>query len=85
MPYIKQEERPRLDMLINKLSMEIASPGQLNYIITSLIKEYMYEQGLSYANIASVTGVINNVKDEFYRRVAVPYENKKIEENGDVY
>jgi hypothetical protein len=26
-----------------------------------------------------------NVKQEFYRRVAMPYEDSKIAENGDVY
>jgi hypothetical protein len=32
-----------------------------------------------------MTGVIENVKTEFYRRVAVPYEDKKIADNGDVF
>jgi len=30
-------------------------------------------------------GVLENVKQEMYRRLAAPYEDKKAEENGDVY
>ena len=34
--------------------------------------------------IAVSTGVLENIKQEFYRRVALPYEEKKIIENGDI-
>jgi hypothetical protein len=30
------------------------------------------------------TGVIENVKQEFYRRLASKYEDAKIEQNGDI-
>lgn len=30
-------------------------------------------------------GAVEGAKTEFYRRIAVPYEEKKIRENGDVY
>jgi len=30
----------------------------------------------SYAKVAMLTGVLENVKQEFYRRVAVPYEEE---------
>ena len=38
----------------------------------------------SYSKIAMVTGVLENVKQEFYRRIAASYEDKKIVENGDI-
>jgi hypothetical protein len=38
----------------------------------------------SYVKIAMITGVLENIKQEFYRRVASPYEDKKILENGDI-
>jgi hypothetical protein len=38
----------------------------------------------SYPKIAMITGVLENIKQEFYRRVASPYEDKKILENGDI-
>jgi hypothetical protein len=31
-----------------------------------------------------VTGVLENIKQEFYRRIASQYEDKKILENGDI-
>jgi hypothetical protein len=38
----------------------------------------------SYPKIAMITGVLENIKQEFYRRVASNYEDKKILENGDI-
>jgi len=32
-----------------------------------------------------VIGALEACKLEFYRRAVVPYEDKKIKENGDVY
>jgi hypothetical protein len=37
-----------------------------------------------YGTVATVSGVLKNVNDEFYRRVAAPYEDKQITRNGDV-
>jgi hypothetical protein len=31
-----------------------------------------------------MTGVLENIKQEFYRRAAAPYEDRKINQNGDV-
>jgi hypothetical protein len=80
MPYIKQEDRKRIDIHGRFPSNE----GELNYLITRLVKQY-WDEDPRYRTIADITGVLENVKQEFYRRIAVPYEDKKIEENGDVY
>ena len=37
-----------------------------------------------YGSIATVTGVFKNIADEFYRRIAAPYEDRQISANGDV-
>lgn len=37
------------------------------------------------ANALSLLGVVASAQAEFYRRVAVPYEDAKIALNGDVY
>ena len=58
--------------------------GGLNYVITKLITEY-WRQNPKYDTIATITGVLENVKQEFYRRVAIKYEDDKQIENGDVY
>ena len=59
--------------------------GVLNYAITRICLNYIARKGLSYRNINEVIGVLECAKQEFYRRVAVPYEEKKKKENGDVY
>lgn len=83
MPYIPQESR---EFIRDIVDWDERSTGELNFLITTLIKDYIrVNGGLNYQRIAEVTGVLKNVSDEFYRRVAVPYEDKKREENGDVY
>ena len=84
MPYIDQESRKYFEKYVENLP-EIGSAGELNYYITQVIKKYWEDTGIGYVTIAVITGVLENVKNEFYRRVAVPYEIEKIEANGDVY
>ena len=79
MPYIKPEARKNL------LSHQAVNPGALNYNITSLCNDYLYSQGVNYATLNEIVGVLECAKLEFYRRMAVPYENQKMFENGDVY
>jgi len=43
------------------------------------------KKGLSYSNVNEIIGALECIKLELYRRVAAPYEDLKIEENGDVY
>ena len=80
MPYIVNSAREQLDDggLPN-------SAGELNYMSSSLIDEYLHEYGKNYTNINEVIGVLECAKLELYRRVAAPYEDEKIEQNGDVY
>jgi hypothetical protein len=97
MPYVKPEHRSVLDPAIRELAErlsevarslpeETAFAGLLNYACTSLALEVVHARfgRLRYGVIATVTGVFKNVADEFYRRVAVPYEDRQIEKNGDV-
>ena len=80
MPYIVNSAREQLDNggLPN-------SAGELNYVISSLVDEYLQEYGKNYTNINEVIGVLECAKLELYRRVAAPYEDDKIDQNGDVY
>ena len=85
MPYIKQDDRKVFDECLYELSNTVWTEGDLNYCITMLLKLYLEREGLCYKNINRLMGVLECVKQEFYRRVASPYEDKKIFENGDVY
>ena len=78
MPYVDPEVRGPAEFVPE-------TAGELNYALTKVIQGYMLRTGLSYTIINDVIGALEGAKLEFYRRVAVPYENKKIAENGDVY
>lgn len=80
MPYIKQHQRE--DILENVEAP--TDPGELNYVITRVVFEYYKGRG-NYQAINDVLGALEGAKLEFYRRVAAPYEDRKKEENGDVY
>jgi len=102
MPYIKQEQRTRLNAKIDNLALEIfdllpareggkvgkeldpSAKGLLNYAITRLLIR-MDGDITSYSKINDFIGVLECCKLELYRRMAAPYENEKIKENGDVY
>ncbi|MCI0526071.1 MAG: hypothetical protein L0Y56_01275 [Nitrospira sp.] len=82
MPYIAQESRA--PMLSGEIQPKDWTPGDLNFLITVTLNAYVEGHGLSYSIINDVIGALECAKAEFYRRVAVPYEDQKIIENGDV-
>lgn len=96
MPYIKIEEREELDSYIKELvnaikytKTNLNNPndfknhlGRINYVFSRILSGVMGD--INYSNIAMATGVIENIKQEFYRRAASTYEDKKIQENGDI-
>ena len=87
MPYIKKEQRPELDELINPLIEKVKSlpmeeqDGSLNYTMTRLLKGIYPTK---YFHFNRALGVLTAVKEEFYRVFVGPYEDTKIEENGPV-
>ena len=94
MPYINESARLELDSCIenmveclthgNDVSNEEFTVllGEINYCFSRILAKSMGET--SYSKIAMITGVLENVKQEFYRRIATSYEEKKIVENGDI-
>ena len=99
MPYIDEDVRFELDSCIDKMAdclmlghvnnkEDISNEeftvllGEINYSFSRIISKTMCEP--SYSKIAMITGVLENIKQEFYRRVAEPYENIKIRSNGDI-
>jgi len=86
MPYIKKLDRTKFYPLIYDIADKIKSEGELNYAITCIILEYLNNnRPNSYALLNKIIGVLECIKQEFYRRMVIPYEEKKIEENGEVY
>lgn len=85
MPYIKPEKRKEIETG-KKQRQELTGPGELNYMITMLLIGYVSQDpNGGYQAINDCLGALEGAKLEFYRRLAVPYENKKKKENGDVY
>ena len=101
MPYITASRRAHLEPAIAQLKAALTTagdrnivpggdnkmePGDLNYAITRLSMAFLENRGtLNYHSLALITGVLENVKQELYRRAAAPYEDRKIADNGDVY
>jgi hypothetical protein len=80
MPYITQEARDRL-----KNTKTPTTAGELNYILTMEILYYFKGYGKNYQAINDVIGALEGAKAEFQRRIVAPYEDTKIEDNGDLY
>lgn len=95
MPYIKREDRKinnpliatpgKVELIDWNRPIAIRTPGELNFAMTILASEYVRRRGMSYTVANEVMGVFASAQSEFYRRVVVPYEDKKCAENGDVY
>ena len=88
MPYVIQASRARLQPIADGLARSLPTDptaGELNYLFTRLALEFVRRRGMSYQSVNDVTGALHNCASEFYRRVAAPYEDAKIRENGDVF
>jgi len=94
MPYISEINRNKLDPCIEQVIQCIKntqlsntynlqdSLGDINYTFSRITAGLMEKP--SYSKIAMITGVLENIKQEFYRRVASSYEDQKIVINGDI-
>ena len=85
MPYIKADRRAALDDNSWYADPEPQNAGELNYALTLIALGYIARKGKKYQHINDVVGALEGAKMEFYRRLAAPYEDTKIAENGDVY
>ncbi len=91
MPYINQQIRDDLDYEVERLIDKLLylrpelRGGALNYIICTLAyRVWGLKDKMRYAAIAEAIGHVNCAALELYRRFAAPYEDKKMEENGDI-
>ena len=89
MPYIKEEDKGKYNTYIRSISRQINRLGYLErlgdmkYVITEFLLESLpFDR---YFNFIIAKVLLEDVKHEFERRLQDPYEDRKIEENGDVY
>jgi hypothetical protein len=85
MPYVSKSDRIDLNQKIVYAGRSINNAGELNYLLTRIVDQYIYTKGKSYASINEAIGALECAKLELYRRIAAPYEDTKIQQNGDVY
>lgn len=82
MPYIKKINRDDMDRVVRMMkNVEVQADGDLNYILFAFCKRHIKS---SYYNYKNFLGELNEAAEEIRRRLLVPYEKKKIIENGDV-
>lgn len=88
MPYIRPGSRIQIALRQDRGDIVggAKTPGDLNFIISELVMKYVINTNgkVSYTKMNEVVGVLECAKLELYRRVLAPYEDDKIEENGDI-
>jgi hypothetical protein len=90
MPYIPQNRRDEIhNELIDDenggLNWTPQNAGDLNFLVTCFIDNFIIEHGVRYANVNEMIGALECCKLELYRILIAPYEDVKINENGGVY
>jgi hypothetical protein len=101
MPYIPAQRRERFEESIKTIVEYLGHPdaavtsaqadkdntakGDLNYVIFSIIKRYIEQNGVRYHRLQDfVNGTLGVCQMEANRRLVAPYEDEAIERNGDV-
>ena len=84
MPYIPEKRRNVFDPLLEQLSREVQTQGELNYCIYKLSRLTAQRMGYSYDNLSMCSSAMEHAKLEWYRKVLAPYEDEKIREHGDI-
>jgi len=91
MPYIKQKDREKFEPELGDLRecmgriirYEDMLKGDMTYLAYALGLEF-FKGRKSYTSVSTAISCLNDAAEELRRRYLNPYEDKKIEENGDV-
>ena len=87
MPYIPQSRRDGIELELgaDRLNWVPSNAGDLNFVVSTFIANYIREKGLKYAVVNEMIGALECAKMELNRVIIGPYEDRKIAENGGVY
>lgn len=77
MPYIPKDERDRA-------ALTPKDAGELTFNLYLTCVEYSERKGRRFGVFCTVIGALVCTMLEFYRRKVCPYEDAKIQQNGDV-
>ena len=84
MPYIEPEKRDKFKNILSHLACMNLSIGEINYFISAFLHDLILKRGCCYAMLNSIIGMLECAKQEFYRQIVAPYEDKKQYGNGPV-
>ena len=80
MPYLENEKRKKIDEIVRcMVDSGIKSDGELTYLLYKFCK-----CSIKPSNYKNFLGELNECQHEIRRRLLVPYQDKKIQDNGDV-
>ena len=87
MPYLPQSRRDSVAKDLKALGLDFtpSNAGDLNFVVTRMIDNFLGERGLTYAHLNEMMGALECCKLELYRKIGGPYEDVKVAENGDAY
>jgi hypothetical protein len=86
MPYISKNRRDALFSLSKTdFDNRLLTKGELNFMITELMVDYVTTHGVSYTTLSNASGAARDAANEFDRIVLSKYEDMQKKENGDVY
>ena len=75
MPYIKQENREKMDVVVKAMEKAgVCADGDLNYILYKFCK---YNISPSYNNYKNFCGELRQCATEIERRILAQYEEQK--------
>lgn len=82
MPYIENTRREELKSLYKRMiKCGLKADGDINYLLYKYCKENI---PAGYNNYKNFCGELRQCATEIERRILAPYEDSKINENGDV-
>lgn len=91
MPYLKYKDKEKVTdnggLQLENYYSKLSAPdfaGHINYLNFWLIKNWIQKNGKKYHIFALFVGTLVCCVFEVYRRLVTPYEESKIQENGDV-
>ena len=87
MPYIPSNRRREINNELTTIGDQFMpqNAGDLNYVITCFIDNFIFENGCRYGHLNEMMGALECCKLELYRRLVGPYEDEVLEANGDAY
>src|SRR6266699_3000814 len=90
MPAIKAIRRtlyePELQLLLSKVCELSDKPvgvedGDITYLITKIVVRFISCRGKSYKSLKDADGILDTAREELYRQITAPYEDKKFKDN----